>query len=97
MVLNGRGDDVLANARELLGERYPFHRGVDRLSAAAGEDHLVRATSEQPRYGLPGVIDSTFRFARQLVCGGRVAELLFQVWQHRLSHLRVERCRGGVI
>ena len=76
MVFDSRGDDVVADARHLLGEGDAFDGGVDRLGAAAGEDHFVRAGAEQTGDGAARRVDRLVRFSGEGVGGGGVAELL---------------------
>ena len=69
---------------------------VVAFGAAAGEDDLGGAASQQRRYRLPRTLDRRPRLLSVMMDGRRVAEVLPEVGLHRLKDLGQDR-RGGVI
>ena len=89
-MLDGRSDDVIAR----LGQSED--RQVVGFGAAAGEDDLRRAASQQRRHRLARALHRRPRLLSVMMDGGGVPEVLAEVRLHGLKDLG-QHGRGGVI
>ena len=91
VMLDGRGDDVIAGLHEARD------REIVSLGAAAGEDDFRRAASQQLGNTLPRTLDGSARLLSMVVNGRGIAEVLAEVRTHGVQHLGENRGRGVIV